>query len=273
MSAIMINSIVPKYVIAKSINSLPNPLDEFLQMKAESSVDSDAEGSVMSMSTNSGGGRKRKLDHLTPEEKLQRKKLKNRVAAQTSRDRKKAKMEDMEHKIATQADEIKTLTETCKALRKERDDMRQQYLKIEKRCNDLEEKLAEQEKHLKQTQLDADIASRFIGSVTNTNGSAVSNTYPLPQGLVAQSIMRNAKSSSESHIAALVKVIALCLLYKTGLKDVTSINLNSLPTACWETLQPTLKTMLQQAMAKQKQKAFQNPLIEAQWEPQPMEGN
>ena len=36
------------------------------------------------------------LDHLSPEEKLMRRKLKNRVAAQNARDKKRVKMEDME---------------------------------------------------------------------------------------------------------------------------------------------------------------------------------
>merc|ERR1711902_250560 len=36
------------------------------------------------------------LDHLSPEEKMMRRKLKNRVAAQNARDKKRVKMEDME---------------------------------------------------------------------------------------------------------------------------------------------------------------------------------
>merc|ERR1719242_1135224 len=39
------------------------------------------------------------LDHLSPEERLMRRKLKNRVAAQNARDKKKAQCEEMEKMI------------------------------------------------------------------------------------------------------------------------------------------------------------------------------
>ena len=52
------------------------------------------------------------LDHLTPEEKLMRRKLKNRVAAQNARDKKRAKMDDMD-------DMIKNLEDEKEKLRKE----------------------------------------------------------------------------------------------------------------------------------------------------------
>ncbi|XP_028178649.1 X-box-binding protein 1 [Ostrinia nubilalis] len=61
--------------------------------------------------------RKRRLDHLTWEEKMQRKKLKNRVAAQTSRDRKKAKMDEMDHRITLLAEANERLTNEVASLK------------------------------------------------------------------------------------------------------------------------------------------------------------
>lgn len=269
----VISAIVPRYVIAKSINSLANPMDEFLQFKEES-VDSDGESSSNGSTT---VGRKRKLDHLTVEEKIQRKKLKNRVAAQTSRDRKKAKMEEMESKIATQAKEIRTLTDTCKQLKKERTDLEKVCKDLETRCGNMERRLLEQ-----QEMFASNLTSRPIGSPTKFNGSAVSYN-PQQLELVAESIAREARSnnnkslgnSPSSRIQAVLNLITLCIAYKTGSKDVTSCNLNSLPTAYWEILQQKLEKTSSQQCQQQLQEAknaFQHqPLMQSQWEPQPLE--
>merc|ERR1712122_336821 len=49
------------------------------------------------------------LDHLSPEERLQRRKLKNRVAAQNARDKKRVKMEDMEAELLRLKNHAKSL--------------------------------------------------------------------------------------------------------------------------------------------------------------------
>ncbi|CAL1533762.1 unnamed protein product [Lymnaea stagnalis] len=71
-------------------------------------VDFDSDDS--SNSSGTGGPKKRRrLTHLSPDEKLLRRKLKNRVAAQTARDRKKALMAELEEKVAQLEEENKLL--------------------------------------------------------------------------------------------------------------------------------------------------------------------
>jgi len=75
------------------------------------SVDFDSDG---------GGGiprKRRRLTHLSPDEKLLRRKLKNRVAAQTARDRKKALMTELEEKVAQLEEENKLLRKQNQSLK------------------------------------------------------------------------------------------------------------------------------------------------------------
>merc|ERR1712141_159159 len=72
-----------------------------LKRSSMASSDSCYESDSETGSDHAGSGEKsvRKranLDHLSPEEKMMRRKLKNRVAAQNARDKKRCKMEEME---------------------------------------------------------------------------------------------------------------------------------------------------------------------------------
>ncbi|XP_043255637.1 LOW QUALITY PROTEIN: transcriptional activator hacA [Colletes gigas] len=120
-------------------------------------------------------GKKRRLDHLTWEEKLQRKKLKNRVAAQTSRDRKKAKLDELEDTVRTLREQNDLLMQECTVLRSQNELLVTETKRLRK---DKDTKSAE-------VSICSMCQSR-VGCAVSPLGSTVSPAYPLQQGGTTQ---------------------------------------------------------------------------------------
>uniref|UniRef100_A0A182QP57 X-box-binding protein 1 n=1 Tax=Anopheles farauti TaxID=69004 RepID=A0A182QP57_9DIPT len=259
----------------------------------------DEESSSMDEFIVRGAGKKRRLDHLTWEEKIQRKKLKNRVAAQTSRDRKKAKMEEMEKTIQEQSEQIEQLQHRCAALDTEKNTIYDKYLNLERRFEDLQKRLEAQEQKVKEEPQEVEEEERMeiggggtttataatnavggsVGCVTagRTNtGSAASPRCPLQQGLYkygpaeAQTTLHPpALVANDPRLAALWRIIALCLLYRSCSKISTCPSSSSLPKACSPASMQIWRTLIKQA-ARQMPKATApaSACLDQWWGPQ-----
>jgi len=117
--------------------------------------------------------KRERLTHLTPEEKLFRRKMKNRIAAQTARDRKKALMVDLE--------------ETCRRLEEENDALAVENSKLRQGKNSLAEEnerlrklLADKERDEKKNQNSGCHDREDVRTVC-AFGPAESISVPLPK--------------------------------------------------------------------------------------------
>jgi len=91
-----------------SIKSMENRTD--LKRPASSAEDSTyGSDSEISEHSDKPTRKRANLDHLSPDEKLMRRKLKNRVAAQNARDKKRVRMEEMEGELQRLKDHAKAL--------------------------------------------------------------------------------------------------------------------------------------------------------------------
>lgn len=234
-------------------------------------------------------GRKRKLDHLTFEEKILRKKLKNRVAAQTSRDRKKKQMEEMQDTIDDQSKRILSLERRCDQLASERDKMLAKYEKLEREHQKLKARtnakqqtrhsIPEEHKYTRSA-LEDDRIDSCVGSFTmKTEGSAESQK-PLPKvtNMEIESTKQSNKvhSQRKSEAKALLKVIMLCLLYRSSfpISSSTSSTWSSLQKACSKMSRHTWKQILHQtSLQMPKVKALNSHCLNQWWGPTTREWN
>ncbi|XP_017788650.1 PREDICTED: LOW QUALITY PROTEIN: uncharacterized protein LOC108571172 [Habropoda laboriosa] len=134
-------------------------------------------------------GKKRRLDHLTWEEKLQRKKLKNRVAAQTSRDRKKAKLDELEETVKALREQNELLSQECVMLRSQNEVLVAETKRLSK---DREARNA--------GDFVCSMCQGRVGCAVSSLGSTVSPSHPLQQGGTTQlaSPDTNPRSSNSS---------------------------------------------------------------------------
>merc|ERR1712165_209183 len=105
----------------------PSPKDFLLDIKEEKKEDADE-----------APARKRaNLDHLSPEERMLRRKLKNRVAAQTARDKKKAATDSMEKQLAEAQARLQDSLDANAQLLMENANLQQQNNELQARLSPL----------------------------------------------------------------------------------------------------------------------------------------
>ncbi|XP_072164032.1 uncharacterized protein [Diadema setosum] len=129
---------VPKSDQVKSFNMLPTSRKaEILQQMAaaaDAKLGLQPSKAKVSLTDSNPPPRKRqRLTHLTPEEKMMRRKLKNRVAAQTARDRKKAQMDGLENTASLLEARNKQLQIENTLLRKENQSLADENAQLKRR--------------------------------------------------------------------------------------------------------------------------------------------
>uniref|UniRef100_A0A182LX42 X-box-binding protein 1 n=1 Tax=Anopheles culicifacies TaxID=139723 RepID=A0A182LX42_9DIPT len=273
-------NVAPAVVAKPSATTMVKPLAKRPASVAPSSMASDDESS--SMDEFIVRGKKRRLDHLTWEEKIQRKKLKNRVAAQTSRDRKKAKMEEMEKTIQEQSEQIEQLQNRCSELDTEKNAIYDKYFDLERRFEDLQKRLLAQElKAVKEEPKEDDVVvGGSVGCVTagRQSGSAASPRCPQQQGLYkcgpAEAQTTLPPTANDPRLATLLRIIAFCLLYKTCSKISTCPTSKSLPKLYSQVSAQTWKTLIAQAaQLMPKASAPASACLDQWWGPQQQSWN
>ncbi|XP_070494426.1 uncharacterized protein Xbp1 [Chironomus tepperi] len=235
--------------------------------------------------TSSTPGRKRKLDHLSVEEKIQRKKLKNRVAAQTSRDRKKKQMEEMvvmiekyEKEVSHWRTKFNQMQTKYEKLEKENRKLKANLLSHNNNNNNnivkkdiITHSIPEEHKYTRSFVEDTKSEDRCVDSVVIKTEGPAASSEPLQKVIKmnTESTEKSPKKYSQhkmNDVKALLKVVLLCLLYKNSSKTSTcNSTLKNLQKVLSLNSNPTSKQILQWAIAQMPKKKATNSSCLDQW--------
>ncbi|MCI4392881.1 hypothetical protein PGIGA_G00151060 [Pangasianodon gigas] len=203
----------------------PGGAHKVLLISSSSSHSSDCNGAAPPLR------KRQRLTHLSPEEKALRRKLKNRVAAQTARDRKKAKMGELEQQVLELEQENQKLHLENQMLRERTSDLMSENEELRQRLG--LDTLVRKEK--------VQVLESGASDLVLLNGSSESAALRLrvpPQQVQAQ---QSSKPKSSPWILTLLTLQTLslisCLAFWTSLnQSCSSKKLRSqtlLSSSCW----------------------------------------
>lgn len=161
-------------------------------------------------------------------------KLKNRVAAQTSRDRKKAKLDELEETVRTLKEQNELLTQECSMLRSQNEILVTETKRLRK------------ERETKNAgEFVCSMCQSRVSCAVSSLGSTVSPTHPLQQGGTTQLASSLTLTPGAT---ILLKILTIYLLLKnylaTSKETITSNDLKNLQKAFYGRLQQKWKQIL-----------------------------